>query len=338
MFSARAGRPYSTLVDFTLYEADKALTSVSVGYSGGFNTYKTFDGGTCYLTAGTHEFMVQCGGDNTNINWFELLLVEEEIDNLSFEAEDAIYLNGVSVKAGSDEDGTAIVSGIGAGDTMTYRVAVPEAGQYMIVARASKPTNSVGTIAISEDDSNIGIINIVRTGSWAAFTTQQGSVLSLAAGEHEFDMLVQAGEFNLNWFELIHIGPLTETGPDILLQAEEYDSMYGVAVKSGSAGSACVYNIQADDWMKYTLRVTESGEYKISVSAATPMSTNPKLQFRIDGVTVATAVIGHTGAWQVYKTFDTGTINLEPGRYEMTVYAENSDFNIDWIQLEYLED
>ena len=91
--------------------------------------------------------------------------------------------------------------------------------------------------------------------------------------------------------------------------------------------------IRDNEWMNYTVDVVTSGNYTFSLRVAkeTPIS---ETRILIDGVDVTgTIVIESTGGWHDYTDITTPPVYLEEGIRTLTLYTDDGDFNLNWIDV-----
>ncbi len=121
------------------------------------------------------------------------------------------------------------------------------------------------------------------------------------------------------------------------IEAENYFDMYGIQTEPcfDIGGGLNVAYIEAGDWMKYNIDVTQSGTYdlisRISGYAAgiLKLTLNDTMQVSISYYS--------TNGWQNWQNFST-EVYLEEGSYEMKVKAQSDAFNINYYNFELIDD
>jgi hypothetical protein len=89
--------------------------------------------------------------------------------------------------------------------------------------------------------------------------------------------------------------------------------------------------IQAGEWLEYTVNVTTAGTYTLSARVAAT-AAGKTFHVDVDGVNVSgTLTIPNTGGWQTWQTVTATTTSLTTGQKIMRVYAEQSDFNLNYV-------
>jgi beta-glucanase (GH16 family) len=109
---------------------------------------------------------------------------------------------GVDIEASTDAGGGYNVGWINPGEYAEYTVSVPASGSYPINVRAA--SLSVGGTFHLEFNGNDATGNIVvpATGGWQTWTTVS-TTATLTAGPQVMRFVPTAGEFNLNYFDVV---------------------------------------------------------------------------------------------------------------------------------------
>lgn len=142
--------------------------------------------------------------------------------------------------------------------------------------------------------------------------------------------LTELGQLYIN-FNPIH-DPNSYFQIPARLEAENYSSMYGVAIESTSdiSGIANIGWIDAGDWLEFNIDVPVTDDYTVYFRLSANSSTN--LELRENNVTIQTLQVPTTGGWQSWKTLQTD-INLTSGKHKLRVYTSKGLFNLNWIEL-----
>ncbi len=207
-FDARAARTDGGTSLLSLMENDSVVATIDVGTIGGWGTFSEFEGTETYLEAGKHIFKVYANGGRYNLNWFKLVNIavgEPEVSyDVKFEAESYGNQSGVSLR-GTYDQGTDVLSSVGAGDWMTYTVEVPVSGTYRFDVRAARKDAGVSLLSLMENDSTVATVGIETTGGWGTFSEFEGTEVELTEGIHSFKVYADGGRYNLNWFKLVKV-------------------------------------------------------------------------------------------------------------------------------------
>lgn len=117
------------------------------------------------------------------------------------------------------------------------------------------------------------------------------------------------------------------------VEAEDYFDMYGIQTEpcTDIGGGLNVGYIEAGDWMKYQVKVAESGLYSLScrISGYEPGT----LQFAFNDSIQAFVGYTATNGWQNWQDFTT-EVYLNAGNYNMEVVAQYHAFNINYYHFE----
>jgi Carbohydrate binding module (family 6)/F5/8 type C domain/Right handed beta helix region len=100
----------------------------------------------------------------------------------------------------------------------------------------------------------------------------------------------------------------------------------------GGVGYTIGY-IDAGEWLKYDVNVTQSGNYTVTVRGANGASTNGNFRIEVDGVNVTgTVTIPPTGSYSTETTVTGPTVSLTQGTHSLRLYMEASDFDLNWVE------
>ncbi|MBT1688045.1 cellulase family glycosylhydrolase [Dawidia soli] len=109
-------------------------------------------------------------------------------------------------------------------------------------------------------------------------------------------------------------------GVDIVRQEGSTPEVYYVA------------NIDAGEWLEYTVTVPQSGNYTVRVTTSAEASGG-KLYAALNKTMTATAVVPHTGKATDWKTVSVGTLQLAKGANAIRIYAVAGGFNLKTIEI-----
>jgi hypothetical protein len=89
--------------------------------------------------------------------------------------------------------------------------------------------------------------------------------------------------------------------------------------------------IQAGEWLEYTVNVTTAGTYTLSARVAAT-AAGKTFHVEMDGVNVSgTITVPNTTGWQIWQTVTATTTSLSTGQKVMRIYADQGDFNINYV-------
>ncbi len=112
-----------------------------------------------------------------------------------------------------------------------------------------------------------------------------------------------------------------EDGVDIV-QIDSTDKTKGYAVGYTSAG----------EWMEYTVKVADAGEYVFLANVSTG-AENAGFQLVMDGKAISDTIVAPKGEdWSTYSFVDGKTAALEAGEHVLRVVITGDFLNIDWIK------
>ncbi|WP_318247427.1 di-heme oxidoredictase family protein [Microbulbifer agarilyticus] len=108
----------------------------------------------------------------------------------------------VDIETTTDDGGGRNIAWTESGEWLEYTLR-PKPGFYSVFARVASNTGG-GAFSLSLDGVSIGSDTVPSTGGWQSFETRYvGSIDLSSRGRKTFRMDVDAGNFNVNWFELV---------------------------------------------------------------------------------------------------------------------------------------
>jgi hypothetical protein len=256
-----------------------------------------------------------------------------------------------------------------AGEWLEYSVNVSSAGQYNIVMPVVTAVNGKRFRILMNGVDVTGPIAVPNTGSWGNWTTLTVPV-TLSAGAQVMRLQVDAGSFNIDYFDIrlassppppppppggqAPFGGTAWVLPGVV-QAENYDTGgSGVAYNDTTAGNAgnvyrtdnvdlwgttdtggASYMVGATpsgEWLEYTVNVPVAGTYTLNIRATTALN-GKQVRVLMNGVDVTGAVgIPNTGGWHSWQTISR-TVNLNAGQQVMRLLINAGSANINWISV-----
>jgi glucosylceramidase len=117
------------------------------------------------------------------------------------EAEHYAKMDGAATEACGDEGGGLNLGFFDPGDSLEYRITVPEEGLFVLDYRLASQYGSEG-FAVLVDGAPLDRQAVASTGAWQTYATQSSEPVRLAAGEHTLRFESIGSQWNLNWFEV----------------------------------------------------------------------------------------------------------------------------------------
>lgn len=222
------------------------------------------------------------------------------------------------------------ITDIGTGDWIEFKVNIPADGKYttkLIV----KNLNGATIQFRNAENAIMKTVTLPKIweGNW--FTLKYG--LNLSKGVQSIKLYITAATdtFELREIELQPVSqPLTIPGK---IEAEDFiDTSKGVILSLSGTNYKLGY-LSAGDWMKYYVNVRYSGEYQVSYRYATTQS-GVKAVLKKDNQQLSEVSLPATGDWSTFQ-IASGTLTLEKGIYEITLYDIGDGFDLDYIQFEF---
>jgi endoglucanase len=110
--------------------------------------------------------------------------------------------DGVDIEATTDTGGGYDVGYIDSGEWLEFAVNVSVAGNFTADVRVASAQDG-GKLYFEIDGTKVGDdISTPNTGGWQTWSTVNGTLGSLSAGDHHLCVQMKSGPFNLNWIEL----------------------------------------------------------------------------------------------------------------------------------------
>ena len=124
-------------------------------------------------------------------------------DVITVEAESySGFVGDIDSQSTTDTCGSENMAWIDAGDSMTYPVNIPSAGNYAIGYRVASEHGSSPGFELYVDDVIVDAQGVDATGGWQSWITIQGRVIALDAGDHSIKWNAASNGININWFTL----------------------------------------------------------------------------------------------------------------------------------------
>lgn len=261
---------------------------------------------------------------------------------LTIQAEDFTSMYGIQTEATTDTGGGLNTGWVNDGDWLSYSgkpFTAPADGLYQITFRIASPSGG-GSFELKEGDDSLsyGRVAVPATGgtqNWVSMVY----TLNMTAGTHSLKLaaMLRGSGFNLNWFKIEYLGAAMPA----TIQAESYDSSYGVETQSttDAGGGLNVGWINDGDWMNYSnqvIGVPKTGTYKVTYRVASP-SGGAKLALRDPdtGTVLDTLDVPATGGFQTWTSVEK-IITLAQGsqKFGLLTVARGSGVNINWFKIE----
>ncbi len=126
-------------------------------------------------------------------------------------------LDGVDIESCSDVNGGYDVGWTQNGEWIAYTIEVTDTGSYSIGARVAS-TAATGSLHFEVDGTDVtGSMNVPNTGGWQTWATVQSKNFNLTPGIHQLKLFIDAGNFNINYFDIYH--PNTQPSINLIYPA-----------------------------------------------------------------------------------------------------------------------
>lgn len=123
------------------------------------------------------------------------------------------------------------------------------------------------------------------------------------------------------------------------IEAESYDTMYGVQTEPCAEGGENIGYININDWVMYKdINFGTDGALSISARSSAQYDNGGKIEVRLGsltGTTIATLTADHTGSWQTWSTVSgnlNGRVTGLNDLYLVFTGVTSSLLNLNWIE------
>lgn len=275
-------------------------------------------------------------------------------NGVTIQAENFTSMSGIQTETTQDIGGGINIGFIDAGDWMAYPVNIPGAGQYTVSYRVAS-LNGGGLLQFEQQGGSpvYGSINVTGTGGWQSWVTIS-HVVTLPAGQQNIALAAKTGGFNINWFSIEPVTPLSSSSSSlserssssvsssampilgITLQAESFTQMKGVQTENtqDAGGGLNVGWTDTGDWMTYaSVDLPCSGAYTVEYRVASGTNGGSlKLEKAGGSQAFGNLNIGGTGGWQAWKTLSHDVV-LPAGSMNFGIAVTQGGWNLNWIRI-----
>ena len=261
----------------------------------------------------------------------------------------------VDIEASSE--GGYDVGWTAAGEWLNYTTNVAAAGSYLVQLRVASPGGAAMHVGFNTASNVWKTVSIPATGGWQNWTTVSLTV-TLGAGVQQMTLLFDTGGMNFQYARVTAVSSTGGSGPFSgspsavpgTIEAENFDNGgEGVAyhdttggntggqyrntdvdIESSSEGGYDVGWIAAGEWLNYTVAVANAGAYTVQVRVASPGGAAMHVGFNTASNVWVPVSIPATGGWQNWTTVSM-TVTLSAGVQQMTLRADTSGFNLNYV-------
>lgn len=311
--------------------------------TGSWSTWKTIEQ-QANLPEGNYTLKMTSLNSATNLNWYEFEYVSEEMQSVSvpakMEVENYHAYFGVGTEDCSDTGQGRNLNYIDAGDYTRYLISVSQTGYYNIKLRVAGYNSGMVNLVLSSPDAadeSLHTFTTPQTGGWQVWETIQTEVL-MQKGDYTLTLNFIEGSFNMNWIDFVYDedGGIQVPG---LVQAEDFWDQFGLSTESctDDGGGENLSYMDQGDYSKYLINVTKTAKYNVKARVASQFGGG---EFNLvlsgeeeEDLTISGFQISNTGGWQNWETIEK-EFDLAEGVYELTMNVLESQFNLNWIEFE----
>ena len=264
-----------------------------------------------------------------------------------------VYRAGdVDIQATSDTGGGFNVGWIEPTEWLSFsNLVVPATGDYLISARVASENGGTLSLDLNGGSIPLGPLTITGTGGWQSWKTFS-KVVRINAGTYSLGVYATTGGWNLNWVDVVSCQQ-TDCGHAIpgRVEAERYSSFLDttagntggqlrsdnvdIELSNDSGGGYNVGWIQPGEYLRYNINVATRGRYKITARVASPNS-GAHFKLKLNGTDLGGRFgVPNTGNWQAWQNVSVDA-SLDQGAHELEAYFETGNFNLNYVDFEYL--
>jgi len=265
------------------------------------------------------------------------------------------YRSNTSVDIENHPNNVVNIGYMNDGEWLRYTINVVQAGLYDIDCIVASGVNNGGKFHISVNGTNLtnDIIVPFTSADWGTWTTVTAKNVVLQAGLQYIDVRINGG-FNLDKFRFRKSAPYQGTaynGPHNVpgtFEAEDYDNggagvayfdsdptnnsgagriNEGVDIET-SNGSTHISWSNGGEWTKYTINVTQEGDYEVLIPVSTGNGASGTLFLSFDDVYTLPITSINTGNWNTYQTMTVHNVHLTAGTHVMKLNI-GGNINVD---------
>lgn len=102
----------------------------------------------------------------------------------------------------------------------------------------------------------------------------------------------------------------------------------------GGDSRACVSHIEAGEWLEYTIRIEQAGQYNITARTSRMMPTTGRIRILFNGIDKTGPItVPVTSSWQVFTSAMARNIYLPAGEQVMRVEMLDGSMMLNWIEI-----
>ncbi len=236
---------------------------------------------------------------------------------------------GFSVKAASIANGNRVEVRTGSSSgTLAGTCEIPQTGSWASYETVSCEVS--GLSGIIEEvflvfkgaaDSTMGILE------WKFSEKPAEPQRAYQNQPHKIPGKIEAENFDEGGMDNAYRDSDSENKGDAKFRTDE-----GVDIVIGGSEKAVGYTLSGE-WLEYTINVSASGAYKLTINAASGSESSSVMFFIDDEPLTDTLKIPKTDtSWNVYRTFDGGEVSLTAGEHVLKMLVSGSYANIDWLE------
>jgi len=183
--------------------------------------------------------------------------------------------------------------------------------------------------------SNQAVIAVAKiSGKWLATVGEAGTAIITATQAGNDEYAAAANVTRTIVVKSVNTTPNIPVSPGFnKYEAEDYADMSGIETQTTSddGGGLNVGWIDANDWINYTVNVSNAGTYTLNFRVAS--NSSGQFEVRNSSGTVLKAVdVPRTDGWQDWATISV-PVTLRAGSQTLQIYIKEAGWNLNWFEI-----
>lgn len=265
----------------------------------------------------------------------------------------AYRTGNVDIEATSDTGSGFNVGWVAASEWLSFSgLTIPTTGDYLVSARVASESGGTLTLDLNAGSIKLADLSFAGTGGWQSWKTVS-KVVKINAGNYNLGVFATTGGWNLNWVDIESCQQVNcGLGIPGRVEAERYSSFLDtttgntggalrndnvdIEATNDSGGGYNIGWIAAGEYLRYSVNVSTKGRYRVTARVASPMD-GKFFRLRINGSDLGgRIVVPNGGGWQGWRDQSIDVV-LNAGAQELEVYFDSGEFNLNYLDFEYLE-
>jgi len=202
----------------------------------------------------------------------------------------------------------------------------------------SKPMNAYAYVALMEQAENLKLENCIeQKGVIDAMFRQIEDVSLIPFNNHQIPGRIFCTEYDYGAKGYAYADADYENISGSVSNSGWSFRNDGVDIEACSDQITNGYNIgwiNSSEWLKYTVNISETGTYSVSIRVA-GYANNGKARIKLDDISITTYIdIPSAGGWQNWQDVSLGEVELPKGEHQISIQFFGKDFNVNYLNFD----